>query len=464
MTFKVIRLERNHMATTFDFRISCSADRAALADRTLTAAHLLVAQLETELTEFQETSPVYQLNHAQPDARVLFTEAGIALLKRAFELSRLSQGAFNPLAKSTASSPNLNWDEATLEVWKETAGTWLGFGAIGKGYAIDRARAMVEDAGFESYLLSGGGSSIVISGQQAPEKPWKWGWSWKKDADGKNLGIPLTHFSGKRIALGVSGTHEKGNHVVGARSNLKTALIALPSATDADALSTALFVSGWDDSKSFLGELPLAPAAAWIDEQETPYWNGVFETLWKGAMSTVFAAISLFSLLSVHAHSALCDESVDLGALDAGSKSFTPYVFDRSGIWVLLPIFMFLVVASHLKKTKPKRQTKGSLTKPMKKNATPLTTVLVASLTWLSVENASAAEIEPMNKAILAILGTPKATKKEINDGKGNVPVYYSKGADGKPQKVAFIEKGIYAPDCTHTWAIGLDGATGKIT
>ena len=31
-------------------------------------------------------------------------------------------------------------------------------------------------------------------------------------------------------------------------------------------------------------------------------------------------------------------------------------------------------------------------------------------------------------------------------------------------ERVAVIEKGIYQPSCTHTWAVGLDGKTGAVT
>ena len=61
---------------------------------------------------------------------------------RSFELRKQSGNAFDPLAKSTGSAPALEWDATTREVWKKTEGTWLGFGAIGKGFALDRARAV----------------------------------------------------------------------------------------------------------------------------------------------------------------------------------------------------------------------------------------------------------------------------------------------------------------------------------
>jgi thiamine biosynthesis lipoprotein ApbE len=63
-------------------------------------------------------------------------------------------------------------------------------------------------------------------------------------------------------------------------SRLRSALVAHPSATWADALSTALFVSGWEDSMKRFEALAPAPALAVIDESGTPRWNGLFQNLW----------------------------------------------------------------------------------------------------------------------------------------------------------------------------------------
>ena len=104
----------------------------------------------------------------------------------------------------------------------------------------------------------------------------------------------------------------------------------------------------------------------------------------------------------------------------------------------------------------------------MKKNLTSTTTLLIAYLAWMSVELASATTtIEPMGKAVAAILGTPKATAKKLNIGdskiavghsEGAVTVYYSKATG----KYAFVEKGVFNPDCGHTWAIGINGIFGE--
>lgn len=74
-----------------------------------------------------------------------------------------------------------------------------------------------------------------------------------------------------------------------------------------------------------------------------------------------------------------------------------------------------------------------------------------------------AIEFEQLGKAVAGALGTTKAFKKTIPSGKGKVDVFYDKGAGGKATKYAFIEKGIYEPNCTHTWVIGIDAKTQKV-
>lgn len=68
-----------------------------------------------------------------------------------------------------------------------------------------------------------------------------------------------------------------------------------------------------------------------------------------------------------------------------------------------------------------------------------------------------------MNHAVVALLNTTKAFKKTVNDGQGDVPVFYSKDAAGKSERIVFIEKAVYQPSCTHTWAIGFDAKTNKL-
>lgn len=77
---------------------------------------------------------------------------------------------------------------------------------------------------------------------------------------------------------------------------------------------------------------------------------------------------------------------------------------------------------------------------------------------------AFATEFEPLGKSVATALGTTKAFKKSFAFEGKPLDVFYAKGANGKATKYAFVQKGIYAPNCTHTWIVGVDAATGKVS
>jgi hypothetical protein len=76
---------------------------------------------------------------------------------------------------------------------------------------------------------------------------------------------------------------------------------------------------------------------------------------------------------------------------------------------------------------------------------------------------AFATEFEPLGKAVAASLGTTKAFKKSFKFEGKPLDVFYSKNSSGKAAKFAFVQHGIYEPNCTHTWIVGVDAKSGKV-
>ena len=357
------------MATTFELTLSCEPSRAAQALEILNCAHERIAELERELSEFLPASPISKLNAAAPGTRVRVSPAAITLLKLSERLHRRTSGRFDVTAKSENQAARVEWDERTCEAWTCAPATRLGFGAIGKGYALDEIRAMIERAGFTDYLLSGGGSSIVVSGfADGPTRPWLIGWSWTRDSAGRAQGVSLSHETGKAIAIGVSGAQEQGAHIFDPRTQAGplytqpqalSVWVAHTSAAEADALSTALFVEASGQANwSFLdGEGSSMPAVAILDPLCIPKWNRGFQNLWGplAATATAFAlTLAVTASRAVWADDAA--ESVDLnqlateGAVKNGAPTFTPYIFERNSWAIALPVFALLLVLLHLKK------------------------------------------------------------------------------------------------------------------
>jgi hypothetical protein len=99
--------------------------------------------------------------------------------------------------------------------------------------------------------------------------------------------------------------------------------------------------------------------------------------------------------------------------------------------------------------------------RPKKAVKFALTMAVAAELARLS---ATATEFEPLGAAVAGALGTKQAFKKSFAFEKKPLDVFYSKDGSGKASKYAFIQKGVYEPNCTHTWVVGVDANSGKIT
>ena len=93
--------------------------------------------------------------------------------------------------------------------------------------------------------------------------------------------------------------------------------------------------------------------------------------------------------------------------------------------------------------------------------------LLTLALLLFWVERTTAVSFEPLNQAIAKALGTTKAAKRSLGrelasrDQGGDV--YYSKGPGGKAETLAFVQKGVYEPNCTHTWVVGVNAHSATI-
>jgi thiamine biosynthesis lipoprotein len=278
-----VKVSQNHMATTFDFTVSCLESRADLALLLLEEAHEEVALHEDLLSEFRANSEVSAFNQAPVGRKIQVSSDFLKLLELSEKLYRQTHGAFDPTFrqnhKTLSLKEKLTWNLEQGWIAKLRHGVTLGFGAIGKGYALDRVRDRLEKEGFNDYFLNAGGSSLIVSGFQSAWNPWKLSWSWKKDQDGTYWGREFSHVTGSVLCIGVSGTLEQGSHILRVQpsTELLSSWVSAPSAAEADALSTALFSLGWEEGYEKIVDPLARQAIAAIAIDEVPYWNGFFQ-------------------------------------------------------------------------------------------------------------------------------------------------------------------------------------------
>jgi hypothetical protein len=82
--------------------------------------------------------------------------------------------------------------------------------------------------------------------------------------------------------------------------------------------------------------------------------------------------------------------------------------------------------------------------------------ILILSLVFY-VARARATEFEKLGDSIGKSLGTKQVFQTKATVGSETISLFYSKDGSGKANKFAALQKGIYEPNCTHTWIIGLD-------
>jgi FAD:protein FMN transferase len=245
-----------------------------------------IDRLEAQLSLYRPSSEITHLNARAALEPVRVTPSLFALLQQAQKLHEETRGAFDitvaPLVRcwgfmgGTGRLPKpeevaearakvgmhlVQLRPADFTVRFARAGVMLDLGAIGKGYAIERAAEVLREAGVSSALLHGGTSTVYGLGHP----PEAQAWTIAIDPPQGRTGIlpvttePLASIALRDEALSVSAVWGRSfeaegksfGHVLDPRtgqpaSNALLAVVCLPSATETDALSTALLTAGPD--------------------------------------------------------------------------------------------------------------------------------------------------------------------------------------------------------------------------
>jgi FAD:protein FMN transferase len=158
------------------------------------------------------------------------------VLERCEELRVLSNGAFN--------------------AWKARRDGRLDPSGVVKGWAVDRAAAILERAGARNFAINAGGD-VLARGVPEPGRKWRVGIQHPRERDAVATVIEISD-----LAVATSGRYERGDHILDGRtgevaSDLLSLTVVGPRMTQADAYATAAFAMG-------------EPGIAWVISQP-PY-------------------------------------------------------------------------------------------------------------------------------------------------------------------------------------------------
>jgi len=257
-----------------------------------------IEDLDRQLSRFRSESDISWINARAASEPVKVEPRLFDLLLRAKKLWKATEGAFDvtiaPLmrawglvdgtgripasaeleeARSLVGMNHVHPNEDDFTVRFDRPGVELDLGAIGKGYAIERAVESLRENGVTSGLIHGGTSTVYGLGSQPDGREWliavESGERRAETEDSVRAGSPIRPakvipaslmpraVALRNSSLSVSAVHGKSferegreyGHVIDPRtgepvSHTLLAAVVGESATDTDALSTALLVLG----------------------------------------------------------------------------------------------------------------------------------------------------------------------------------------------------------------------------
>jgi thiamine biosynthesis lipoprotein len=123
------------------------------------------------------------------------------------------------------------------------AGGSLDPSGLVKGWAVDRASGILDDAGFVNYALNAGGD-IRLSGRPVPDLRWRVGIQHPYVKDKVAAVVEANE-----LAVATSGEYERGQHVLDPHtgrppSGVLSVTVTGPDLATADAYATAAFAMG----------------------------------------------------------------------------------------------------------------------------------------------------------------------------------------------------------------------------
>ena len=272
-----------------------------------------IREIENLMSVNIPSSDVSRINAAAGIEPVIVHEDVFKVIERAKYFAFLSGGAFDPSVGPIVSLwgiggedqrvpsqdeidhalPLVNYRYIELDsekrgVFLTQSGMALDLGAIAKGYAADEAAVIARRAGVKRAKIDLGGNIILI-GTKKDKTPWRVGV--QNPAQGRGSVLGILQVTEKTIVT--SGVYERFFEEDGIRyhhifdpstgkpvkNNLLSVTLITDVSMDADALSTAVFVMGYEAGGKLLELFPGTEAVFVFEDKSVKTTQGVNFTL-----------------------------------------------------------------------------------------------------------------------------------------------------------------------------------------
>lgn len=277
-----LKLMGNH------FEISVVSDDEAWAEERIDMGVEEIRRIEKLLTTFKDDSETNFINKNAGVQPIKVSEEVFRLIERSKRISDITQGAFDitygsidkrlwnfdktmtalpdpKLAKQMVrliNYRNIILDDKEGTVFLKEKGMRIGFGGIGKGYAAEMAKAVMQNAGVTSGVVNASGD-LTAWGFQPDGKLWTIGIVHPDAAH-----LPFSYMNVTDMAVATSGNYEKFviidgkkySHTINPRTGLpvrgiKSVTIISPNAELCDALATPVTIMGIEAGIHLINQL-----------------------------------------------------------------------------------------------------------------------------------------------------------------------------------------------------------------
>ena len=262
-------------------------------------------EIESLMSVYITGTELDRINSAAGLAPVKVSPDVFEVIERALYFARLTGGAFDPAIGPIVSLwdiggenqkvpsrdeieillPLIDWNDIELDrlnstVFLKKQGMALNLGAIAKGFAADEAAAIIRNEQIPRAIIDLGGN-ILLVGEKPDSSPWNIGIQNPLDNQGEFLGIVRVSQQTNQKTVVTSGIYQRYfiendvlyHHLFSTvegfpvSNNLLSVTIITDSSMDADALSTAVFVMGYEDGRALVESLENVDCVFVFDDQ-----------------------------------------------------------------------------------------------------------------------------------------------------------------------------------------------------
>ncbi|MFQ5485277.1 MAG: FAD:protein FMN transferase [Desulfobacterales bacterium] len=269
------------------FEITAVSDNEKLARKSIDAAIDEITRIEKVISSWDANSETSEVNRNAGIQPVEVSQELFDLIRRSKKVSKLTRGIFDisyasmdriwkfdgsmnsvPDSADVASSVakigfnNIILDSQKRTIFLKEKGMKIGFGAIGKGYAANKASDVMKGMGINSGLVNAGGD-LITWGKMENDEDWRIGIANPKEKDNIFSWLIVSE-----MAVVTSGNYEKFfmvdgkkySHIINPRTGYpatgtKSVTIICPNAELADALATSVFILGKKDGIDLIDQL-----------------------------------------------------------------------------------------------------------------------------------------------------------------------------------------------------------------